>query len=473
MLFKVVIATGIRPACQEVPAVLPPSPSTATYAGIPRTLLWGYVGVLLFMIGDGVETSYLPTYFKTDLGFAEASVGIVFTLYGITAAVGAFLAGGLSDLWGPRKVMMAGAGCWVVCHALMLTVAIPADSYPLILLSYGMRGFGYPLFAYGFMVWIMEGAPERQLGKALGWFWFCFTMGYPVLGSALVSLLKPAIGFYNTLWISLAMIVAGALVVLVLLRERSGFQGLSKGSERNSLTRTLTGCFTVMFARPRVGMGALVRLINTTSQFGVWVFMPLYLVDRVGFSAQEWAALLIVMMVSNLACVVLFGALGDKWSRRKTVAWLGGVVSAVACVALYYVPATAGHDYLLVAVAAGALGVGMAGYVPLPPLMTAQAPERKGQVMSAYTLGAGASMAFGPLIGTVFIGPLGIQGVMWIYAALHLLSTVLVLFMKAPTGMRAGMCEGAGAEAQAGMATEAGRSVRTAPAAAAMSDARS
>ncbi|MEU9112309.1 MFS transporter [Streptomyces sp. NPDC048483] len=400
--------------------------------GMPRALIWGYIGVLLFMIGDGVETSYLPTYFKTDLGFAEASVGIIFTVYGITAAVGAFLAGGLSDLWGPRRVMMAGAACWVVCHALMLAVAVPAQSYSLILFTYGLRGFGYPLFAYGFMVWIMAGAPERQLGKALGWFWFCFTMGYPVIGSAMVSFLKPTIGFYRTLWVSLAMIAAGTLVVLFLLRERTGFQGLAKGREHVSLPRTFMGCFTVMFAKPRVGMGAVVRLINTTSQFGVWVFIPLFLIDQVGFSAQEWASLLIVMMVSNLACVVTFGALGDKWSRRKTVAWLGGVVSAIACLALYYVPEAAGHDFLFVAIAAGALGVGMAGYVPLPPLMTSQDPERKGQIMSAYTLGAGASMAFGPLIGTVFIGTIGIGGVMWIYAALHLLSTVLVLCMKTP-----------------------------------------
>jgi MFS family permease len=108
------------------------------------------------------------------------------------------------------------------------------------------------------------------------------------------------------------------------------------------------------------------------------------------------------------------------------------VVSAVACLALYYLPEAAGHDYLFVAIAAGALGVGMAGYVPLPPLMTSQDPERKGQFTSAYTLGAGAGVAFGPLIGTVCIGVIGIGGVVWIHAALHLLSTVLVLGVKAP-----------------------------------------
>ncbi|MFI2186389.1 hypothetical protein [Streptomyces sioyaensis] len=43
-------------------------------------------------------------------------------------------------------------------------------------------------------------------------------------------------------------------------------------------------------------------------------------------------------------------------------------------------------------------------------------------------------MAFGPLIGTVFIGVIGIGGVMWIYAALHLLGSALVLGMKTPPG---------------------------------------
>ncbi|MEI4420380.1 MFS transporter, partial [Streptococcus agalactiae] len=100
--------------------------------------------------------------------------------------------------------------------------------------------------------------------------------------------------------------------------------------------------------------------------------------------------------------------------------------------AFYYLPVAAGHNFLVAAVAAGSLGAGLAGYVPLPPLLTAQAPDRKGQVMSAYSLGAGASVALGPLIGTVFIGPIGVAGVMWIYAGLHLLSTVLVLLLPEP-----------------------------------------
>ncbi|WP_198406862.1 MFS transporter [Nocardia terpenica] len=398
--------------------------------GIPAALAWGYLGLLLFMIGDGVEAGYLSPYL-VGLGFRESSVGVIFTVYGVAAAVGAFASGALSDAWGPRRVMAVGAVIWVVFQILLLAVAIPAQNYWLILISYGIRGLGYPLFAYSFMVWIMAAAPTRQIGRALGWFWFSFTLGLPTLGSALAAGLIPAIGAYRTLWLALGLIVLGAVIALTLLRDRTGFQGLLPPHQRD-VKRTLLGSFTILAEKPRVAVGATVRLINTTSQFGIWVFMPLFFTRELGFTLSEWLHLLTVMMGTNLAFVVVFGALGDRWSWRRTVAWFGGSLAAAACLAFYYLPVAAGHNFLVAAIAAGSLGAGLAGYVPLPPLLTAQAPDRKGQVMSAYSLGAGASVALGPLIGTVFIGPIGVAGVMWIYAGLHLLSTVLVLLLPEP-----------------------------------------
>ena len=411
----------------------PPAAPAASFfdrIGIPSNLIWGYAGMLLFMIGDGVETSYLSTYFKTLYGWSESTVGVIFTTYGIAAAVGAFLAGGLSDRWGARKVMMIGAAIWAVCHAIMLAVAVPTGSYALILGTYGIRGLGYPLFAYGFLVWVMAGAPKQQISKALGWYWFSFTMGYPVLGSGVVSVLKPTIGHYPTLWVSLVLILAGAAIVFTLLKDRSGYEPLVPADKRPSLVGALVGSVTIMFEKPKVGMGAITRLINTTSQFGIWVFVPLYLISEVGYNSEEWSTLLMIMMGSNLAGVVGIGWLGDKFAGHKVIVWFGGVLCAVTAVSLYYVPAVFGHNYALMAVACALYGIGVAGYVPLPPMMTQHAPTRTGQVMATYTLGAGASQAVGPAIGTAFIGILGISGVLWIYAVLHLISAVLAVVIR-------------------------------------------
>lgn len=156
---------------QQPPAAAaahPPADRSRTARlGIPPALTWGFVGVLLFMTGDGVETGFFSKYLA-DHGLAKADAAVVIAVYGITVAVGAWLSGALSDLWGPRRVMIGGFAIWLVFQMLLLTVALPAMNYPLLLLIYGLRGFGYPLFAYGFLVWVTAATPPRRLGTAVG-----------------------------------------------------------------------------------------------------------------------------------------------------------------------------------------------------------------------------------------------------------------------------------------------------------------
>src|SRR5215210_9292623 len=91
--------------------------------GIYPPLAWGFVGLLLFMIGDGVESGYLSRYL-VDRGFSAQRVAMVFTAYGLTAAVAAWLSGALCDLWGPRRVMAAGLGIWAVVEVAFLLLGV-------------------------------------------------------------------------------------------------------------------------------------------------------------------------------------------------------------------------------------------------------------------------------------------------------------------------------------------------------------
>ena len=136
-----------------------------------------------------------------EKGLSATQVPLIFTAYGVTAAVAAWLSGALSDLWGPHRVMSLGLTIWVVFEILFLLFGVAPANYTWLLVFYdSLRGFGYPLFAYGFLVWITVVTPKHELGSAAGWFWFAFTGGLPTLGSLLASFLIPAIGAYATLW---------------------------------------------------------------------------------------------------------------------------------------------------------------------------------------------------------------------------------------------------------------------------------
>jgi polyol permease family len=397
--------------------------------GIYPPLVWGFVGLLLFMIGDGVESGYLSPYLK-ERGFSEEWVALIFTAYGLTAAVAAWLSGALSDLWGPHRVMWVGLLVWSVFETAFLLFGIAPNNSHMIMLFYALRGFGYPLFAYGFLVWIAAATPAERMGTAVGWFWFAFTGGLFTLGSLLASYTVPRIGPYPTLWLSLGLVFVGGLIALFGVREPAGRRRLASPHEKPIVT--LLSSVTIAWKEPKLAVGCIVRTINTTPQSGFLVFLPIYFTKTVGFSLSEWLRLLSLIFLSNIIWNLLFGVLGDRLGWRRTVALCGGLGSAVSTLLLYYTPHLFGANFPLAALAGIFYGATLAGYVPLSALMPSLTPENKGAALSMLNLGAGASVWTGPALVALFLPRVGVVGVMWIFAVLYLISAVLTLFLTQP-----------------------------------------
>ncbi len=399
--------------------------------GLPTHLFWGFVGTLIFMIGDGVESGYLSKYL-VGRRFEEHAVALLFTIYGVTASLAAWLSGALSDAVGPRRVMVAGLAIWVAFQVCFLSVAIPSHSYKLLLLFYALRGFGYPLFAFGFLVWIVETTPSHRLGSGVGWFWFAFTGGLPTIGTLFARFAVPSIGAYGTFWAALAVVCLGGLVALVGLRDPHGTHGMRAGS---SIATTLLSGLSVGWQHPKVGIGCIVRAINTAPEFGFLVFMPIYFTKTLHFSLAFWLNVLFFTYASNIVWNLLFGVIGDRFGWRRTVMVFGGLGSAASTMAFYYVPTLLGPSHGLLAILAGAFyGATLAGYVPLSALMPSLAPEEKGSAMSLLNLGAGASVWVGPGVVWAFQGLVGVFGVMVIYAAMYIVSAVLAGLLTLPGG---------------------------------------
>ena len=104
-------------------------------------------------------------------------------MYGVTIAISAWFSGVLAEAYGVKRTMFAGLVLYLLGTCGFVGLSLPGLHYPLMLATYALRGFGYPLFAYSFLVWIAYAAPKNGLGKAVGWFWFVFTGGLNVLGA--------------------------------------------------------------------------------------------------------------------------------------------------------------------------------------------------------------------------------------------------------------------------------------------------
>ena len=125
------------------------------WLGLPLNLLWGYIAIAVFMTGDGFELAFLSHYIK-ELGFSPAQASFAFTLYGLAAALSAWISGVVAEIITPLKTMMIGFVLWCVFHVLFLVFGLGHANYALILVFYGIRGFAYPLFLYSFIVAIIH-----------------------------------------------------------------------------------------------------------------------------------------------------------------------------------------------------------------------------------------------------------------------------------------------------------------------------
>ncbi len=395
--------------------------------GLPRTLAVGFLGLLLFMIGDGVEAGYLAPFLSSQ-GISTQKIALLFTIYGVTVSISSWLSGALSDLWGPKRVMTIGLAIWMVFEVIFLMFGVQTHSYAIMLLAYAVRGLGYPLFAFGFLVWIAAATPSRQLGSAVGWFWFAFAAGLPTVGSLFASVAIPMIGQVATFWASLGLVVLGGAITLLCCRDKSG---LVRNTEPGTSPLSIVfGSVTILWREPKIMAAGITRAINTSSEYAFLVIMPAFFTKVIGLTLQDWLHLLSIIFLSNIVFNLGSGIIADKAGYRRVIGFAGGIGSAITVPLMYYMPLMFKGDFEMIALFGVLYGATLACFVPLSGLVPQLCPKEKGAALSILGLGAGVSVWLGPLVVTLFRSSLGIQGVIWIFSGMYLLSAVLTFFLS-------------------------------------------
>ena len=407
-----------------------PSPSGNSLldkVGIPKQLAWGYLGILIFMMGDGVEQGWLSPYL-IGRGMSIQQSAALFTVYGVTIAIASWFSGVLAEGFGPKKTMLMGLLLYIIGTVGFVGYGMPHLNFEVMLITYAVRGFGYPLFAYSFLVWITYRSPQQKLGRAVGWFWFVFTGGLNVFGAYYSSWAIIHLGYLETLWSSIFWVLIGAFFAIVLNKDK--FRPQNKPGA-NSKAQELKKGLTILKEEPKVLLGGIVRVINTTAQFAFPVFMPIYMAQH-GFSTTEWLQIWGTIFTANIAFNLIFGFVGDGLGWRNTVMWFGGVGCGITTLLFYYSPIIFGNSFWLVLLSGVLWGALLAGYVPLSALVPSLVKKDKGAAMAILNLGAGLAVFVGPAIVGIFIGSLGNEGVVWILAGLYFISAVLTKFITLP-----------------------------------------
>lgn len=260
--------------------------------------------------------------------------------------------------------------------------------------------------------------------------------GLPTLGSLFASYSVTRFGAYRTLWYSVAFVAFGGLLSLLLIDEPRGSRPLRTSHEHPF--RVLLSGISIIWKVPKVGLGGIVAVITTTSEFGFLLFLPIFYIHTIGFMLPQWLQILTVMFVTNIFFNLLWGWVGDKIGWRTVITLVGGCGCAAAALGLYYIPDLFGANYTFVMLAGMAYGATLAGFVPLGAIMATLAPQSRGAALSVFNLGSGISIWLGPGIAGVFLPRIGVGGVIWIFAIMYLLAAVAGIFLKTPVAPESG-----------------------------------
>lgn len=395
--------------------------------GLPKSLFWGFLGVLIFMMGDGIEQTWLSKYIESQ-GLDHE---MLFTVYGISIAISSWLSGVIAETIGVRKTMWLGFAIYLVGMTGFAGLGMTGLNYPTLLATYAIKGLAYPLFAYTFIVWITYRVGKESLSSAQGWFWFVFTGGLNVLGAYYGAYTKEAIGVVSTLWTSLIFVTIGAVLALVVNKcPDTNLFAEGKPSSNQSKFRELIHGLGIMKREPKVLMGGIVRIINSISQFAFVVFMPLYLAEY-GMSDTDWGLIWGSVFMFNIIFNLVFGIVGDRLGWAQTIIWFGGVGCAVGVLLFYYAPEIWNNFWFILA-CGGFWCVMLAGYVPLSALVPSLVEKDKGAAVSVLNLGAGLATFIGPLLVKLLKEPIGYTGIVWVIAALYIVSSIMTYYIAKP-----------------------------------------
>lgn len=397
--------------------------------GLPRSLAWGFLGILIFTMGVGIEQTWLSKYIQQQGMDNE----LLFAVYGVAVALSSWLSGVIAESVGVRRTMSIGYVLFAVGMALFAGVGMSNMNYPVLVATYALKGLAYPLFAYTFIVWITYRVGREELGTAQGWFWVMCTGGMDVLGAYYGAFAKTEFGVVPALWTAVVFATIGAAMALWINRSEDnnlfggGDASVSRG-EKTSKIKELVQGLAIIKEEPKVLMGGIVRMINTLSYFAFLVFMPLYLMSY-GIDDSAWATIWGAAFFCNIIFNLAFGVVGDRIGWGRTVTFFGCGGCAVSVLLFYYSPMIC-NEFWFILLCGCLWGVLLAGFVPVGALVPSLVEKRKGAAVSVLNLGAGMAAFVGPLLVKLLRGPIGYEGVVWTLAGIYLVGAAMTYYIS-------------------------------------------
>jgi MFS family permease len=290
----------------------------------------------------------LSPMIRSDFSLDYTYAGLVISAFNLSYGIGQLPGGWLADRFGPRIMMTVGI-CGIALAGFFVGLSQTFWMMMIFLALMGVMGGGYHPAAPAL---ISASVERRHQGRALG---------LHIIGGSASFFLAPMIAAviasywgWRGSFITLSVFtMAFGIFFYAVLRRRAA----AEGTKRESVTRpqeSPADSFRWRHLVIFISMSSLAGAII----FSTMSFLPLYLVDRIGFSKETAGAFFALLYSGGLWGGPIGGYLSDRFGPIPVVLAVLFLAGPVVCL-LQFVSSWVGAGILL-------LMIGMIIYVRMP-----------------------------------------------------------------------------------------------------------
>jgi MFS family permease len=393
-------------------------------------LVNAFVGAMV-----GMERTVLPLLGQAEFGLASKSAVLSFiATFGAVKALTNLFAGRLSDIYGRKRVLVAG---WLIGLPVPFLV-IWAPSWSWIVLANVLLGLNQGLAWSTTVIMKMDlvGPERRGLAMGLNEFAGYLAVALAALGTGYLAQaygLRP-----EPFYLGIACAAAGLALSLLFVRETRhhvalearDFSSLSGDAGHGSRLSTRQLLALAGWRDPALSSASQAGLVNNLNDGLAWGLFPLFFaaagldVARIGILGFTYPAVWGLLQLWT-------GALSDRWGRKRLIA--GGMLvqsGALAAMALV-------RGFWPWVGAAALLGVGTAMVYPtlLAAVGDVAHPRWRGSAVGVYRLWRDSGYAVGALLAGAMADLFGMAWSIGAVAALTFASG-LVVVVRMPETLR-------------------------------------
>jgi MFS family permease len=363
----------------------------------------------------GIERSILPAIAEQEFALAARVAVLSFiVVFGLTKALSNYLAGRLAGHVGRRQLLIAG---WLIASPVPF-VLMWAPSWNWILFANALLGVsqGFTWSTTVIMKIDLVGPRFRGIAMGLNEFAGYVAVAVAALATGLIAAragLRP-----EPFYLGVAFVTAGLLLSL-LTRDTRGHAALESAS-RDRSSETLTGrevFWRTTLTDRNLSTISQAGLVNNLNDGMAWGLFPLFFaaahmdLAQIGRLTAIYPA---TWGVGQLATVALSDRVGRKWLIAAGM-WVQAVAIGIVAVSTAFDGFAAG---------AALLGVGTAMVYPtlLAAIGDVAHPQWRAESVGTYRLWRDLGYVIGALIAGVSADLLGLEGGLWVVAALTAVS---------------------------------------------------